>query len=192
MEMMRNMVKFELDKIYAFMDESQVKLKTPPTDVYDLKEQLASHGNIVNNLSNFEKKFEVIQKLLDIIHKYKKDLEAEDSRRFKCLDEMWKEFKEFVTNTGVNLQSSREKSKEELMSKSHDFERHVKNSVEEYTLSGPFGASWHVAEAFRQLEILNEKVEELTERDTEISDGLSIFSHNRPGNKDLEFLRNQS
>ena len=29
----------------------------------------------------------------------------------------------------------------------------------------------------------------MTERDTEISDGLSIFSHNRPGNKDLEFLR---
>ena len=189
MEMMRNMVKTELNEIYAFMDNSRMKLSEPPTDVYELKEHLTSHGNVINNLSNFEKKFEVIQKLIDIIHKYKKDLDAEDSQRFNCLDDKWNEFKEFVSNTGVNLQSSREKSKEELTSKSHDFERHVKNSIEEYTLSGPFGASWHVAEAFKQLEVLNEKVEELTKRDSDITEGLAIFNITRPVNKDLEFLR---
>ena len=60
MEMMRNMVKTELNEIYAFMDNSRMKLSEPPTDVYELKEHLTSHGNVINNLSNFEKKFEVI------------------------------------------------------------------------------------------------------------------------------------
>ena len=61
-------------------------------------------------------------------------------------------------NSGLRLQSNKEKSKEELLSKSGDFERHVKNILEEYTISGPFGPSWKSEEAFTQLDSLKEKV----------------------------------
>ena len=111
-----------------------------------------------------------------------------DSARLKNLEETWGSFKEFAIDVGGSLQSFREKSKEELTSKSQDFDRLVKNIIEEYTLSGPFSATWKVDEAFKQLDELNEKIEELSAADRSISDGLFIFNVKRPISKDLNEL----
>ena len=185
MEMMRCMVKKDLNVIYKFAENSMKSLYDPPENVYDLKEALQFHGNIIKEIPSFETKFKVIWELTDIIQKYKKDLDKEDSSRLTGLDSYWERFREFIQNVGMNLQSFKEKSKEELLSKSHEFDRHVRNTVEEYTLSGPFAASWNVKEAFKQLELLSEKITSLAKSDKDVSEGLSIFSIPRPVSQDL-------
>ena len=185
MDMMKDMVKNELQQLYTFTGESRDCLKEHPSDVYELKDALKHHSTITNQISCLEKQFDVIRQLTGIIHKYKRDLDIQDSARLNNLNENWETFKEFVSESGINLQSFREKSKEELTSKAQDFERHVKNIIEEYTLSGPFGAAWKVDEAFKQLEELNDKINELSVADKSISDGLAIFMIKRPMSKDL-------
>ena len=140
---------------------------------------------INQQISSKERKFDRIKKLTDVIKKYKRELDLEDTRSLKGLKTIWNNFMKFVNMSGSNLQTFRDKSREELVSRSHDFERHVKNIVEEYTLSGPFGSSWKIKEAFKQLDFLNGKICLLSTSDKEISDGLAIFNFHRLVNNDL-------
>ena len=188
MDMMKDMVRNELNTLYSFTEESRASLSKQPTDVYELKDSMKYHSNVMQQIPSLEQQFGVITQLTDIIQKYKRDLDMRDSARLKNLEETWGSFKEFAIDVGGSLQSFREKSKEELTSKSQDFDRLVKNIIEEYTLSGPFSATWKVDEAFKQLDELNEKIEELSAADRSISDGLFIFNVKRPISKDLNEL----
>ena len=184
-EMMCQMVHNDLEELYSFVQSSNASLECMPENVYDLKVSMGYHSAIHQQISCEERKFDHIKKLTDVIKKYKRELDSEDARRLKGLNAIWSNFITFVSNSGSNLQAFREKSREELMSRSHDFERHVKTIVEEYTLSGPFGVSWKIVEAFKQLDFLNEKIVLLSASDKEISDGLAIFNFHRPVNQDL-------
>jgi len=191
MELMKEMLHKTLSLIYGFLEESKMSSLIVPESVYDLKQSLENHSKIVKQIPTMESKFPEICHVSDILQKYKRDLPNEDAKKLNSLKENWKNFKEIIQENGVNLQSSKEKCKEELLSKSQDFERHVKNTVEEYTLSGPFGTSWKTDEAFKQLKVLKDKVNELSKIDREISEGLAVFSIHRELSKEMEELMNK-
>jgi len=142
----------------------------------------------MQQIPEYESKFPEISHVSDILQKYKRELPTEDAQRLQRLKENWDSFKDIIRESGFRLQSSKEKCKEEFLSKSQEFERHVKNTVEEYTISGPFGTSWKTDEAFKQLKILKEKVSELAKIDKEISEGLEVFSIHRELSKDMAEL----
>ena len=169
-----------------------------PGTVQELKGALARHVSTAKyRKSNFdsimkaqvdtaqrvpetEKTFTTVYNLNEVLQKYGAELPEEQATNLKELDTNWGKFRDFVQTAGLSLQSNKEKSKEELLTKSHDFERHIKNILEEYTISGPFGPSWKSEEAFTQLDGLKEKVEELSKNDRDISEGLAIFHMDRP------------
>lgn len=184
-ELMRSLIHQKLEAIYNFIEESTSHLKIVPENVHDLKKALQKHVLTSKEMPEVEKAFPNVYQLAQVLEKYSDDLPAEDSQRLQNLDKNWQSFSDFVHTSGVSLQSNKEKSKEELLSKSQDFERHIKNIVEEYTISGPFGPSWKSDEAFAQLDGLKEKVKELNKSDNDISDGLIIFNIDRPLCKEL-------
>ena len=185
MELMKKMLHENLDIIYEFIEESKNSSSIIPDNVYDLKQSLNNHLNIMKEVPVTEIKFPEISQVSDILQKYKRELPREDAKKLKRLRENWQNFKDIIHENGVRLQSSKEKCKEEFLSKSQEFERHVKNTLEEYTLSGPFGTSWKTDEAFKQLKMLKEKVSELSTIDKEITEGLEVFSIHRELNTDI-------
>ena len=187
-DLMKNLVVQRLENIYKFMDTSTTDLKVIPDNVFELKEALAKHVLTAKEMPDVEKTFPTVYQLAQVLEKYQRDLSATEAKNLNQLDANWKKFVDFVHNAGLSLQSNKEKSKEELLSKSQDFERHIKNILEEYTISGPFGPSWKSDEAFEALDSLKEKVKELSNSDEEISDGLAIFNIDRPLCKELASL----
>jgi dynein heavy chain len=151
-----------------------------PGTVQELRGALARHVDTAQRVPETEKTFSMVYQLHEVLQKYGAELSPEEASNLKKLDTNWGKFRDFVQSAGLSLQSNKEKSKEELLTKSHDFERHIKNILEEYTISGPFGPSWKSDEAFVQLDGLKEKVEELSKNDRDISDGLAIFHMDRP------------
>ena len=151
-----------------------------PGTVQELRDALARHQDTAHRVPETEKTFTTVYQLHEVLQKYGAELSPAEATKLKELDANWGRFRDFVLNAGLSLQSNKEKSKEELLAKSHDFERHIKNILEEYTISGPFGPSWKSDEAFVQLDGLKEKVEELSRSDKDISEGLAIFHIDRP------------
>ena len=184
-DLMRNLVTQKLDAIYSFIEESTGHLKTVPETVHELKDALRRHVMTCKEMPDIEKTFPTVNQLADVLAKYHYEMPSEQSQKLENLNSNWQTFSDFVHNAGLSLQSNKEKSKEELLSKSQDFERHIKNIIEEYTISGPFGPSWKSDEAFAQLDGLKEKVKELDKNDNDISEGLVIFNIDRPLCKDL-------
>ena len=187
-ELMRNLVTQKLEAIYNFIEESTNHLKQVPENVHELKEALHRHVVACKEMPDVEKTFSTVYQLAEVLEKYNDELPTEQANKLQHLDQNWQTFSDFVHNAGLSLQSNKEKSKEELLSKSQDFERHIKNIVEEYTISGPFGPSWKSDEAFTQLNGLKEKVKELDKNDNDISEGLVIFNIDRPLCKELNSL----
>ena len=187
-ELMRNLVKEKLDKIYNFIEDSTRHMKVVPENVHELKDALKQHSVACKEMPNIEKTFPTVNQLAEVLEKYHDEMPSDQANKLHNLDKNWETFSDFVHNAGLSLQSNKEKSKEELLSKSHDFERHIKNIVEEYTISGPFGPSWKSDEAFTQLDGLKEKVDELNKNDNDISEGLVIFNIDRPLCKELNSL----
>ena len=179
-DLMRDLVTKRLNAIYQFMHESEAALSVVPATVQELRSALARHADTAQRMPEIEKTFATVFQLHEVLQKYGAELSAGESTNLKELNPNWNKFRDFVQNAGLSLQSNKEKSKEELLTKSHDFERHIKNILEEYTISGPFGPSWKSEEAFVQLDGLKEKVEELSTNDRDISDGLAIFHIDRP------------
>ena len=187
-DLMRSLVTQKLDAIYSFIDESSRHLKTVPESVHELKDALRKHVATCKEMPDVEKTFPTVNQLAEVLEKYQYEMPLDQSNKLQNLDSNWETFSDFVHNAGLSLQSNKEKSKEELLSKSHDFERHIKNIIEEYTISGPFGPSWKSDEAFVQLDGLKDKVKELDKNDNDISDGLVIFNIDRPLCKELSNL----
>jgi dynein heavy chain len=180
MELMKEMLQKNLNLLYHFM--------VIPDNVFDLRQSLKKHSTIMKEIPFNESKFPEIFQISDIMLKYKRDLPSEDSKKLAGMKENWQNFKDIIQDHGARLQSIKEKFKEEFLSKSQEYERHVKNTLEEYTLSGPFGTSWKTDEAFKQLNMLKQKVNGLFKIDKEISEGLEVFSIQRDLNKDMAEL----
>ena len=178
-DLMRTLVSQKLQSIYTFIEESTQHLKLTPENVHELKEALSKHAKTCKDMPDVEKTFPTVYKLSEVLEKYSRELSEDESNKLVNLSKNWQQFSDFVHNAGLSLQSNKEKSKEELLSKSHDFERHIKNILEEYTISGPFGPSWKTDEAFAQLDGLKEKVAELNKNDSDITEGLVIFNIDR-------------
>ena len=187
-ELMKNLVTQKLEAVYTFIEESTSHLKQVPENVHELKEALSKHVVTCKEMPEVEKTFTTVYQLAEVLEKYNFEMPSDQANKLQNLDNNWQTFSDFVHNAGLSLQSNKEKSKEELLSKSQDFERHIKNIVEEYTISGPFGPSWKSDEAFSQLDGLKEKVKELDKNDNDISEGLVIFNIDRPLCKELSAL----
>ena len=115
---MRTLVSRKLENIYGFIDESSHHLKLVPENVHELKEALSKHVKTCKEMPDVEKTFPTVYKLSEVLEKYSRELSEDESKKLVNLDKNWQQFSDFVHNAGLSLQSNKEKSKEELLSKS--------------------------------------------------------------------------
>ena len=175
----------ELHDIFQLFEATKKKLKSPPINLDELSDKIASCREAKESLAATEARFDSLREVYNTLSKFKVTVKDEEVLNLNNLDASFEEYAVFLTDAEKVLDKSKVTMKRELKIQMDGYGSQMSEIRAASHTELPFSNEVDPKHALEVIEAYKLKITKAKERETALATGLAIFSIPSTENTDL-------
>jgi dynein heavy chain len=178
----------ELYGLLEMFETNTAKLNVPPKDLDQLSGGILLLSQLQEEFAKIEAQFAPISEMYAILENYEVQVKPEEKEKLQNLPLSWQQFQETIESAVKQLNESKSRFKNDLITSADDFKRITANLKTDFYSKGPFTAAIGYDKASKSIAEYQKSYITAITQEKSLKRGLAVFKIEQIPSKELELV----